>query len=257
MLLRYVIVHHGVLLIDIAMNQSVLPSTSPVQNNQLICPSFSSHKVESYFFREVVANLDLDNVPSNNQYHFKIIKDPNASKEQLILLEELAKGGGYLSFDILKEDEIKLKGYPMFLLVSEKHSLNGQSGYYEFILNWGVIPYLRILKALGYCSIDWQVMESLRQKYSRQFYKFLKIAHLSGIREFSFDWNTTQGHFGISYYHYRKWKKNQNDFLENLHQEITQHPTDPIQFDYSTHQSFDKKLEEDRNARCLYFRIRD
>lgn len=236
------------------MNQPAVIPNPDALKNEIIMPNFFSLRAERYFFHEIIPNLDLETMPINGEFQFEIIKDPFSSEEQLAVFRELMEGSS-VKFRRLHKHDFEYASFPIFSLSSETVSFNSQPEYYKFTLNICCVPYLRKLKDHGYCSIDWQVMESFQQKYSKNFYRFFTIAHLLGVTEFAGSWDNIQSYFGISEYRYQKWKKHESNFLENIRQEITQHPTHSILFDYSTHESFDKNLEEDRKLRFLYFRI--
>lgn len=227
------------------------------QTKQVVIPNFFSLKAETYFCSEIIPNLNFESIPSDGEYHFEIHKDPlseSIAKQQLTLFEEWMKRSTLTVLPLL-DSKIRFSYSPIFANFSDSNPSNIHQGYYKFTLNLGSISYLKTLKAIHYSSIDWQCMKSLHQKHSKKFYKFLKTASLSGITEFTCDWEKVMGLFDISETDYKKWKKHQNNFLENVRQELAQHPTNPLFFEYSTHKSFDKNEVENRNYPYLYFRI--
>ena len=239
------------------MNKSAVISTRENQVKQVIIPSFFSLRAEAYFFHEILPNLDLETPSNNNEYQFEIVKDSRSEllfKKQLAIFKELGEGG-HLTIFPLYHPQYGFSKNAIFTDLINNDLLNIQQGHYILVIFEGVIAHLKTLKALHYKLIDWQVMELLNQKYSKRFYKFLKITYLSDITEFACDWEKVKLLFGIDENDCKKWKKHQSEFLEDARQEISQHPTHPIFFDYSTHESFDTNLKENRKSPYLYFRI--
>jgi hypothetical protein len=237
------------------MKNPIVISIPDNPKKKVTIPNFFSLKSEGYFFREIVPFLDFDTHPANT-YTFTILKDSlskSVSEEQAVLFYELVKRSTLLIYP-LSNHQSEFDIIPIFSCLSNSR-LDTQEGYYEFDLNKDCIPYLKMFNTLHYSVIDWQSMESLQQKYAKIFYKFFTIAPLLGITEFDCSWESATTMFDLKPTEHRKWRQHKSDFLEDVFQEITTLATDPIVFEYSTHKSFDKNLEEDRTSSRLYFRI--
>jgi hypothetical protein len=238
------------------MKNPIVISIPDNPKKKVTIPNFFSLKSEDYFFREIVPFLDFDTHPANNTHKFTILKDSlskSVSERQSVLFQELIKRSTLLVYP-LNNHQSAFNIVPIFSCLSTNH-LDIQQGRYDFTLNKDCIPYLKMFNALRYSAIDWQPMESLQQKYAKVFYKFFRIAPLLGITEFDCSWESATTMFDLKPTEYRKWQQHKSDFLADVFQEITTLATHPIVFEYSTHKSFDKNLNEDRTSSRLYFRI--
>ena len=239
------------------MNKSTIISGNDLPQKQIIIPHFTSRWVEDYFFQNIISHLQIDNCQNDKRYTFTLSGDyfsDVASFDQFC--EALRWEDWTMTVYELNGTELIPKRTPMLMNVHATVPRSGdpQKAFYKIEIEGKVFDYLKEVNEVG-STIDWKVLKPIKNKYAQFFYQFLTLSQISQITEFSCHFNKLPDIFNAKKWRFDQWRRNDNDILEDILEEITNHRTHPIAFEYSTNQYFDKSIPEDRNSKYLYFRI--
>ena len=239
------------------MNESTIIPIKDSPNQQIIVPHFKSLWLETYFFQEIIRHLQIDNCQSDTLYTFTLSSEffPALSSLSRFFKESRYENWMMIVYE-LHDTELIPNLTSMFREIQATVPKSGdpQKAHFTLKIEGKVFEYLKKVNEVG-SIIDSRVQESIKSKYANCFYRFLQLLKVSQITEFSCEFKHISSLFQVKQWRLDQWKRNGNNFLEEILEEITNHPTHPIAFEYSTNEYFDKSLPEDRRSKYLYFRV--
>ena len=242
------------------MNESTVIPINYSPNDQIIVPRFGSLWAEEYFFRAFIDNSNLDTFNRDCTYAIRFSAESlSASEAELLKQFYLAslKEVWTISTHDTNNKEV---GTSMIFSESsvsfrDDDSHDPQKATYKFHVCGSTLEYFKRVQEVGYDTIDWQVLESLKVPYAKRFYRYLKLLQRNQVTTVGLNRSFLLNMFQIKELVFNQWRKHENNFLEEILEEITNHPTHPIAFGYSTNQYFDKSIPEDKRFKYLYFRV--
>ena len=244
------------------MNESIAIPLNYSPNKQIIKTNFKSLWVEEYFFRAFIDDFNFDNFNPNRTYTFRFSAESLSVCDAEILkkfyLTFRGSAGSINAYDFIhKSSNFYANTIFMGASVSftDNNSHDPQKATYQFDVNGKALKYFKLLKDVGYDTIDWRVLKSLTVPYAHLFYRYMKLSQKNQVMTFAFTNSYLLRIFKIKELVLKLWRRNENNFLAEILEEITNHPTHPIAVEYSTNQYFDKNIPEDRNFKYLYFKI--
>jgi hypothetical protein len=242
------------------MNASAVIPLNYSPNDPIIVPHFGSLWVEKYFFRAFIDDFDFNTFNGNLTYIFSLSAE-SLSPSEAELLQQFyltSKKGGWR----INTHDINDKGVSSSVILLESSvsfrdddAHDPQKATYKFHINGRGLEYFKKLQEIGYATIDWQVLESLQGSYTHYFYRYLKLLQKNQVTTVGINRRFLLNMFQIEVMEFRQWKLYKNNFLAEVLAEITNHPTHPIAFEYSTNEYFDKSIPEDRHCKYLYIRL--
>jgi plasmid replication initiation protein len=132
--------------------------------------------------------------------------------------------------------------------------INIDGDYFEFYTHPNVAPYLPEL-APKYAPYDLDVIQSLTHIYAVPLYKMLRMYECRKRKTFSYELIELRQLLQVKKGTLVNLLVFKNTTVEAARLAITKHPTHPIDFEYSTHPSFENYTNR-RYCTHLYFRIK-
>ena len=230
-------------------NRKQLSVTAPTKNVFVV---MSYTRVEQRIYEVFINEIDYNSLNGAGSYCVKISKHKmqeyvTEHRQSLAAIESMVDKPVHL-IEFYTPKKVYLST-PLFTRIRF-------DGYdFVFQTNPAIAPYLQEL-APKYTPYDLDVIQSLTSIYAVTMYKMLRMYECRKGKSFSYTIVELKQILQVEAGVYTDLTNFKNKTLETAKSEISNHPTHPIDFDYSTHAGFNNYRRQ-RNCTHVYFRIKN